>query len=151
MEGKTRTRRYIIGLYRIRSSIALLASTFAIVFSLGGIVFGLLIYTRNGVPPIELFRFFTIDMNLLGAIGAGMIVLIMFFALALISWNDPVMAFGGNNFFLHVICPLMILLSFLLIESDYRYTVKDNLMCLIPIVIYGGKYIWEVTGDGSHL
>lgn len=79
MEGKTRTRRYIIGLYRIRSSIALLASTFAIVFSLGGIVFGLLIYTRNGVPPIELFRFFTIDMNLLGAIGAGMIVLIMFF------------------------------------------------------------------------
>ena len=52
----------------------MLASPIAIVFSLTGIVFGLLIYTRNGVPPIELFRYFTIDMNLFGAVGAGMIV-----------------------------------------------------------------------------
>ena len=72
--GIAKPRRYIIGLYRIRSSIALLASTIAIVFSLTGIVFGLLIYTRNGVPPIELFRYFTIDMNLFGEVGAGMIV-----------------------------------------------------------------------------
>lgn len=184
MEGQDRaggrSRRYIIGLYRIRSSIALLASTIAIVFSLGGIVFGLLIYMRDGVPPIELFRYFTIDMNLLGAIGAGMIVpytvegvrkkrfscpkwtallyyvgtssivLIMFFTLGLISWNDPAMAFGGNNFFLHVVCPLMILLSFMLIESDYHYTLKDNLLCLIPVVIYGGKYIWEVVVVGAE-
>lgn len=169
--GIAKHRRYIIGLYRIRSSIALLASTIAIVFSLTGIVFGLLIYTRNGVPPIELFRYFTIDMNLFGAVGAGMIVpyavegirkkrfscprwtaklyyvgtscivLIMFFTVGLISWNDPELAFGGNNFFLHVICPLMVLLSFMLIESEYHYSLVDNLLCLIPVVVYGGANI----------
>ena len=178
--GIAKHRRYIIGLYRIRSSIALLASTIAIVFSLTGIVFGLLIYTRNGVPPIELFRYFTIDMNLFGAVGAGMIVpyavegirkkrfscprwtaklyyvgtscivLIMFFTVGLISWNDPELAFGGNNFFLHVICPLMVLLSFMLIESEYHYSLVDNLLCLIPVVVYGGKYIWEVVIVGAE-
>lgn len=178
--GRRYSRRYIIGLYSTRSIIAFIACIIAMFFSLGGIVFGMILYTRNGVPPIELFRYFTIDMNTLGAFASGMmapyalegvlkkrfscpgwaakfyyigtssVVLIMFFAVCVISWSDPVMAFGGANLYLHTLCPAMILLSFLLIESDYRYTIRDNLLCLIPVIVYGTVYVREVIFIGPE-
>ena len=172
-------RHYIIGLYKSRSIIALIACLSALLFSVNGILFGLVRYTQNGVAPAELFRFFTVDINCITALGAGMLVpfavegirkkkfscprwtvklhyigtscitLIMFFAVFVISWTDPIMAFGEANFYLHILCPVMVVVSFFFIESNYRYTVKDALLCLIPVLIYGVIYIIEVVVIGE--
>ncbi|MCR5023860.1 MAG: hypothetical protein K6A90_05955 [Lachnospiraceae bacterium] len=173
-------KHYIIGLYKRRSVIALIACLLALFFSMYGIVFGLIRYTRNGVAPAELFRYFTVDINFITAIGAGMLApfavegirkkkfscpewaarlhyigtscisLIMFFAIFVISWTDPVMAFGEANFYLHVVCPVMVVLSFFFIESDYRYTVSDALKCMVPVLIYGTIYFIEVVALGEE-
>jgi len=173
-------RRYIIGLYKRRSIIALIACLSALFFSMYGILFGLIRYTKNGVEPAELFRYFTVDINLITALGTGMLApfavegirkkkfscpewaarlhyigtscisLIMFFAVFVISWTDPVMAFGEANFFLHVVCPVMVVLSFFFIESNYRYTVKDALLCMIPVLVYGIIYFTEVVVIGEE-
>ena len=173
-------RRYIIGLYKRRSIIALIACLLALFFSMNGILFGLIRYTKNGVSPKELFRYFTVDINFITAIGAGMLApfavegirkkrfscpkwaaklhyigtscisLIMFFAVFVISWTDPVMAFGEANFYLHIVCPVMIVLSFFFIESNYRYTSKDALFCIIPVLIYGFVYFTEVVVKGEE-
>ncbi|MBO5551016.1 MAG: hypothetical protein J5966_03570 [Lachnospiraceae bacterium] len=172
-------RRYIIGLYKIRSIIALIACLSALLFSINGILIGLILYTRNGETPSELFRYFTVDTNLITALSAGMLApfavegirkkrfscprwtarlyyigtscisLIMLFAVFVISWTDPVMAFGGANFYLHIICPIMVMLSFFFIESNYMYTVKDALICLIPFAVYSFVYFIEVVIIGE--
>ena len=38
----------------------------------------------------------------------------------------------------------------MLIESEYHYSLVDNLLCLIPVVLYGCKYIWEVVIVGAE-
>ena len=45
---------------------------------------------------------------------AGVIntTLTMVFVLFVISWYDPLLAFGEENFFLHIVCPLLVLISF---------------------------------------
>ena len=73
----------------------------------------------------------------------------MLFAVFVISWTDPVMAFGGANFYLHIICPIMVMLSFFFIESNYMYTVKDALICLIPFAVYSFVYFIEVVIIGE--
>ncbi|MBR2186573.1 MAG: hypothetical protein IJ857_04480 [Lachnospiraceae bacterium] len=172
-------RHYIIGLYKIRSIIALIACLSALLFSINGILIGLILYTRNGETPSELFRYFTVDTNLITALSAGMLApfavegirkkrfscprwtarlyyigtscisLIMLFAVFVISWTDPVMAFGGANLYLHIICPIMVMLSFFFIESNYMYTVKDALICLIPFAVYSFVYFIEVVIIGE--
>ncbi len=172
-------RSYIIGLFKTRSIIALIACLSALLLSLYGIVYGLILYTRHGEVPSELFRYFTVDINFLTALSAGMLApyavegirkkrfscprwaaklyyigassisLIMFFAAFVISRTDPVMAFGGANFYLHIICPVMVMLSFFFIESNYLYTAKDALQCVIPMLIYGVVYFIEVVIIGE--
>ncbi len=173
-------KHYMIGLYKTRSIIALIACLTALFCSMYGIIFGLILYAKDGVAPAELFRYFTVDINFVTALGAGMLApfavegirkkrfscprwaariyyigtscisLVMFFVLFVISWTDPAMAFGGANFFLHVICPIMIVLSFFFIESNYRYTLKDALLCMIPVLIYGVVYFVEVALIGEE-
>jgi len=173
-------KHYIIGLYKRRSVIALAACLLALFFSMDGILFGLIRYTRNGVAPVELFRYFTVDINFITALGAGMLApfavegirkkrfscpkwaaklhyigtscisMIMFFAVFVISWTDPVMAFGEANFYLHIVCPVMVVISFFFIESNYRYTARDAFLCMIPVLVYGIVYFIEVVVIGEE-
>ena len=126
-----------------------------------------------------MFKWFTIDSNILTALAATMIVpyavegmsrkrltypkwlqrihyagtvcltLTMAFAVLFISWFDPVVAFGGANFFLHIISPLMILLSFFMVESGHTLDRIDNLLSIIPVAAYGGLYYYNVILAGN--
>ncbi|MBR1455126.1 MAG: hypothetical protein IJ593_10880, partial [Lachnospiraceae bacterium] len=63
-------------------------------------------------------------------------------AVFVISRVDIVNAFGGYNFYLHLICPTLILISFFLMESNYRFTIKDAALTVIPVFIYAIIYIY---------
>ena len=167
-------RQYILDLQIYRSFIALLASLVSVFLAIYAIVSGLILYTRNGVAPVGLFQYFTIDANSLTAFGAAMMIpyaideikkkrfycpkwavyfyycgvvcttLIMLFAVLVISRVDKENAFEGYNFYLHIICPIMILVSFFAIESYYKISVRLSIISLIPVIVYSIVYIYEV-------
>lgn len=172
-------KQYILNLQKNRSLVAVVASFVSVVLAIYAIVSGLILYTRNGVAPIDLFQYFTIDANILTAFGAAMMIpyavdglrkkrfycpkwamcfhysgvvcitLIMFFAVFVISIIDKEMAFYGYNFYLHIICPIMILISFFVIESYYKISIKMSLMSIIPVFVYALIYIYEVIIKGT--
>ena len=82
-------------------------------------------------------------------ISAVSISIMMMFVLAFISWASPYDAFGGINLIMHIICPILILISFFQIENRYIFTVKDSLIGCIPFFIYVIIYFIEVTIIGE--
>ena len=173
-------RHYIINLQKNRSLLALIASFCSLIIAIYAIISGLILYARLGESPIDLFQYFTTNANIITAFGSSLIIpyaidgfrkkrfycpkwavlfyyggtvyttLIMIFAVCVISIVNPEMAFGGNNFYLHIICPIMILVSFLLIESYYSISVKDALRCIIPVFVYALIYIYKVIIVGAE-
>ena len=173
-------RGYIINLSRSRSILALIASLITVVFSIYAIVGGIVMYVRQGRDPGELFHWFTTISNTLTAFGAAMIIpfavegirnkyfsypkwvamlhysgivcttLTMALSLGIMSWSDPETAFGGYNTYLHVLCPIMVLLAFFMVESGIHYTIKDSCLTIIPTMIYVSVYIWQVIIIGPE-
>ncbi len=172
-------RKYIISLYNTRSFYAMIASLAVMVCSTYAIVGGLIKLVLDGESIFHHFRYFTTDSNLLTLVAICMIApyaiegykkkrfscpkwvahflycgttcvsLVTFFTLGFISWADPEMAFFGFNTFLHIICPILIVVSFFMIESGYKYTLKDCFLCIIPICIYELIYLVEVVIIGE--
>ena len=172
-------RQYIINLQKNRSLIAMLASIVSLCFAIYAIVAGLLLYQRNGLAPVDLFQFFTIDANVLTALGVAMIIpyaidgfrknrfycpkwvvffyysgvvcttLTMLFAVCVVSFVDTQAAFFGYNFYLHIICPIMILILFFTIESYYKISLKVSLFSLLPFFIYTLVYTYKVIIVGA--
>jgi len=177
MKRNEKKRIHLVNLFRWRSTIAFAACLITILFSLGGVGYSFVSVTLKEVR--EMFKWFTIDSNILTALAATMIVpyavegmsrkrltypkwlqrihytgtvcltLTMAFAVLFISWFDPVVAFGGANFFLHIISPLMILLSFFMVESGHKLDRVDNLLSIIPVAAYGGLYYYNVILAGN--
>jgi hypothetical protein len=162
------------------SACALVCCSVAWLASLGAIVGGMILYATDGVNPLELFRYFTTIANTITVIGSGLLfpftvegfrrkhfscprwatmffysgtvcsTLTMLVATLVISRFDPVMAFGGYNLYLHVVCPLLTIVTFFLIESNSRYTTRDAALCITPVVIYAVVYLVEVVHVGSE-
>ena len=144
--NKDKKRVHLINLFRWRSIVALCACLITLVFSLVPIGYSLQYLTLEDVR--RLFRWFTTDSNILTGLSAILIVpyaiegiskkrltypkwlqrihyagtncltLILVFTVFFISQYDRSMAFGGTNFFLHIICPIMITVSFFMTESN---------------------------------
>lgn len=77
------------------------------------------------------------------------IAIMMVLVLSIISWVSPNSAFGGSNTLLHVICPVLILVSFFQIETGYSYTLRDRILGVIPFFIYEIIYFIEVVLIGE--
>ena len=167
--------KYMIALNVRRSRIALLACDVTLFATLFAIYGGLSEYAKDGEELKGLFQFFTSNANIITALAAGFILpfavegmrkkhftypkwlalfhysgticttITMVVAVFLISWFDPHMAFGGNNLFLHIICPVTVLVSFFLVESDYEYSPRDSLLCLVPFFAYCMIYFFNVV------
>ena len=67
-------KQYLITLQARNSRTALIACVITLFFALYGIAGGLVLYAYNGDVAKELFRYFTVDSNLLTALGAGMLI-----------------------------------------------------------------------------
>lgn len=77
------------------------------------------------------------------------ITITMVFVLGFISWSVPDEAFGGANLVTHVLCPVLILISFFQIESGHLFTWKDRLLGIVPFCLYLTVYFVEVTVIGE--
>ena len=173
-------RGYIIALSRWRSRLALIASLITFFVSLYAIAGGIVQNIERGLTVQELFHWFTINSNFLTAFSACMIVpfategirkkhfsypkwvamfhysgmvcttLTMVFSLVFMSWVDPEAAFGGYNTYLHILCPILVLLSFFLVEAGFHYTLKDSLIAAGPTFLYEMIYMVEVVIIGKE-
>lgn len=77
------------------------------------------------------------------------IAITLVFVLAFMSWASPENAFGGANFVTHIICPVLILISFFQMENGHLYTWKDWLAGIIPFSVYSAVYLIEVFVIGE--
>ena len=82
-------------------------------------------------------------------ISTTSVAIMLVFVLAFVSWSSPYDAFGDSNFVTHIICPILILISFFQIENRYTYTTKDYFIGCIPIYIYEIIYYIEVVLIGE--
>ncbi len=53
--------------------------------------------------------------------------------------------FAGNNFFLHLICPLLAIFSCFLLEAEPPLRFRSTLLGLLPTFVYGVVYIVMVV------
>ena len=167
-------RKHIIALTRWRSILALIALLITFAFSLYGIDGSIAQYARAGENPWGLFQWFTTDFNVLTCFSASMIIpfavqgirnkyfsypkwvamfhysgmvctaLTMLIVLAFMSRVDPYAAFGAYNWYLHIISPMMVIVSFFLVDSGYLYTLKDSVIVTLPVLVYICIYAWQV-------
>lgn len=173
-------REYIISANSWHSRLALVACLVTIALSLYAITSGIVEYVLGGRSAFELFYWFTTNGNFLAVFSAAIIIpyavegirkkyfsyprwiavihysgmicvtLIIVVAATLISWIDPENAYGGNNLYLHLICPLMVIISFFLVESGYRFSVKEALIACVPAFLYFIIYLIEVFIIGEE-
>lgn len=173
-------RQYLINLHRWRSRLALLACSLSLIAAVGSVVGGMMEFVKDGLPAAELFRYFTPNAGVLAGLAVAFIIpyavegirhkrftyprwvallhysgticstLTMLFSVTFIAATDPQMAFGGNNLALHVICPTLTLLCFLLVETGYRFTVRDALLCQLPVPVYSLIYFFRVRICGEE-
>ena len=169
----------MIELQQGRSILALIACVITLVFTSGAIIAAIAGRVRSGLSPLHAFRYFTTLSNTVTFFASGFIfpyaingirmkrfvyprwlsmvhysgtvctTLTFVFAMTFILHYDKHMAIGGSNFFLHVICPIAVLISFEMVESGYEYRIKDALICLIPLLIYSLVYTTQVVFIGE--
>ena len=174
-----KARQYLIDLQKWRSAAALAACCVTLVFSVVAINWATVTYVSKGWDPPSMFRYFTRLSNILTALASAFIIpyavngvkckrfiypkwlsllhyagticttLTMLFSLAAILPFDAEAALGGSNFYLHTVCPIAVLVSFLLVESGYIYTLKDNFYCLAPFLLYAVVYVVMVVFVGE--
>ena len=170
---KTTKRIHLVNLYKWRSITALIACLITVVLTSGSVVYA--VANDSSQIVNSEFEWFTVDSNCLTAFAAIMIIpyaidgirkkrfvypkwalmihyagaicttLTLVFALCFISWFNPELAFGEENVFLHIVCPLTVLISFFMVESSYKLTIKDTLIALIPFIAYSLLYLYNVV------
>ena len=83
-------------------------------------------------------------------LSATSIAIMMVFVFGFMSWTSPDNAFVGiHNLFLHIICPILILISYFQIENQHQFSLKDCLIGCIPFYLYLVIYIIEVLFIGE--
>lgn len=59
-------------------------------------------------------------------------------------------SFGGTNFFLHGVCPIFTMISFMFFITDHRVKLKEALWTLVPVIIYAAVYFFMVLVIGEE-
>lgn len=173
-EIKKETKRtHLINLFKWRSWTALIACLVTLTLTSGSVIYAL--KTDSVELVRTQFEWFTVDSNLFMVLAAMMIIpfviegiqkkrltypkwaqrihyagvinmtMTLVFVLCFISWYDPELAFGEENLILHIICPLLVLISFFMVESSHPLTRLDNLYSLVPFMIYAVLYLINVV------
>ena len=164
MEAKTSPRIAIKTVLSILLNLAVFVQT----------LFSVLSYFRPGRDGMSCFMYFTVDSNILAAVvclivavcelrrlrngealpkwaavlkfTATVAVGVTFFTVML--FLGPSMGYGpmvtGHNLFLHVLNPLAAMFSFAVLEREPRIRLAQTLWCLLPTVVYGIVYFYQV-------
>ena len=173
-------KQYMVNIQKSRSVISLIACVITLVCSVSALSVDIAIYVKQGWPISEMFSYFTTLSNILISIASSFIVpfaidgirykrfimpkwlsmlhysgiicisLVFIFVLVAIMPYDMEFAVGGPNFFLHIISPIAIIISFFMVESHYNYSHKELLVCMIPFFIYSIVYVVMVAVLGPE-
>lgn len=172
--------RYLIDLQRRQSIIALISGSIVSAFTFAAIIMGILENPATAIVPerggTSIFRLFTVNSNLLAAVGAFLMIpfavegikkkqfrvpkwimvlqysgtvcvtLTLIVTLSFILPKEGLRAFYGMDFCLHLICPIMSIVLFCFTETDRLFTFKDTLITLLPSLCYGAVYGIMVFG-----
>ena len=181
MKADNKAGQYMIELQKGRSILALIACSITLCFTSASIIWAVVRHMAEGNSPLHAFRYFTTLSNTVTFFAAGFIfpyaingirmkrliyprwlsmvhysgtvctTLTLVFSMVFILPYDRQMALGGSNFFLHLVCPIAVLVSFEMVESSYEYRKKDTFICLIPLLIYSLLYTTMVVviGEGN--
>ena len=84
--------------------------------------------------------------------GAICTTMTMIFSIFFIFPTQGVeMAFGGPNFWMHTVCPLLSLVLLFSVEIDRTLSKKDVFICMIPFIVYSFFYIYNAILLGEEL
>ena len=172
-------KKYVLYLKKQRSITAFIACVIIVVFSFYAIAGGMELYVEDDRPGLLIFQWFTTISNFITCLSACMITpfavegirrkhfafprwisvclysgmvcttLTMAMTVAFISWSDPALAFGDYNVYLHIVCPIMVIISFFMVESGYLYTINEAVLATVPVVLYVIVYFIEVVVIGE--
>ena len=82
--------------------------------------------------------------------GATCVAVTFLFSVFLIA---PVMgtdlAFGGSNFYMHLICPILCVCAFLFLESEHKMKFWHTILALLPFLAYATVYFIMVVVIGE--
>ncbi len=175
-----KARQYLIDLQRWRSAAALTACCVTLVFTLISVNSALVRYSKLEWQVSDYFRYFTTLSNMLTALASSFIIpfavngirrkryvypkwlalmhytgtigttTTMLFSLIFILPWDPEFAVGPENFYLHVVCPIAVLISFELVECNYEFTRKQMILCMVPFFVYSLIYLIMVVFLGKE-
>ena len=176
----SKERRYFIDVHKWRSVVALVACLLTYVLSIICIAQSVVWYTEERIYLGVHFRYFTTLSNMVTGLASGFIIpfafngirkkrfiypkwlsllhyagtigitLTLTFSLLVILPYDREFAIGGNHLYLHVVCPLAVIVSFMLVESERELSFKDMLKCLIPTYTYTIVYFVMVVIVGEE-
>jgi len=168
-------RQYMINLQKWRSIVSLVACAVTMILSFAGVNASMVRYMELGRNAADFFRYLTSISNILTGVASSFIVpfavegirkkrftmpkwlrvffysgaicttVTMLFSLFVILPFNVESAVAGSNFYFHFICPVTVLISFLLIESDHRISRKDLAIGMIPFLTYSIVYFVMVV------
>ena len=90
---------------------------------------------------------FVVVLQLMSAISVGLTFVIVVVFLApkqVMLGNNYFIQFTGNLFFYHFLNPMLTILLFIFGEKEYHFKTKENLIGLLPTIIYSIVYIYCV-------
>lgn len=88
-----------------------------------------------------------IALHYMGAVTVSITLIFSIFLIAPVKGMD--IAFGGVNFFLHFLCPLLCVCAFIFLQSEHRMTLGHSMLSLVPFFIYAAVYFAEVIVIGE--
>ena len=59
------------------------------------------------------------------------------------------MMFRGANLWLHLIVPVVSIVSFIALEDFFRISLKQSFLCMLPVLVYGAFYLGNLLINGT--
>jgi len=177
---KWTAKHYLVDIHKWRSFIALIACSVTLICSCFAIGYDLFLAGVLSWRLRVLFSYFTIISNTITGFASAFILpftiegmrkkrfvtpkwltmlhysgticttFVLIFALGFILPYDRHFAIEGANFYLHIICPIAVLIAYLFMEYSYDYSRKDILICMIPLFTYSLVYLVMVVFIGKE-
>ena len=177
---KKERKQYLVNVQKWRSEVALFACIVTLLFSFVALTRTFVYNAQLGYPVSYSYRYFTNISNTQTALASSFIIpfaihgirkkrfvlpkwlsmfhysgvicttMVFVFAVVFILPYDRHFAIEGSNFFLHIICPLAVLISFQFVETKHDYNKKEVFICLLPFIAYSLIYLVMVVFIGEE-
>ena len=100
---------------------------------------------KRTIIPYRAFRVFPRGIVLLHYAGTAAVSVTL---LTVLFFLGPMLGYGpmfaGKNLYLHLICPVLCIISFCFLVREYKITMPETLVSVLPTFLYGIVYVRQV-------